>query len=56
MSDSEPHVDSTPENIVRFLDEAFRVLEAIEDSRVNLADGTLGVPLVALESFTVANT
>ena len=36
MSDSNPLLDPVPEGIVLTLDEAFRVLEAIEDARLEL--------------------
>jgi hypothetical protein len=37
MSDSNPRFDPVPEGIVLTLDEAFRVLEAFEDARLELA-------------------
>jgi hypothetical protein len=36
ISDSDPFLDPVPEGIVLTLDEAFRVLEAIEDARLEL--------------------
>lgn len=38
MSDSDPFLDSVPGGIVLTLDEAFRVLEAIEDARLELTE------------------
>lgn len=38
MSDSGPLLDPVPDGIVLTLDEAFRVLEAIEDARLELTE------------------
>lgn len=38
MSDSGPFLDPVPQGIVLTLDEAFRVLEAIEDARLELTE------------------
>ena len=36
MSDPDPLLDPVPQEIVLMLDEAFRILEAIEDARLEL--------------------
>ena len=38
MSDSNPRFDPVPKGVVLTLDEAFRVLEAFEDARLELSE------------------